>query len=788
MKKSTKSFSSKFFFLFLSLILLLSSNAWGSKKIIDKTQSINKTNTANAGDIIVKKWADDKKSAFSFSFDDSYETHYTNVRPILNQFGFHGTFYIIAGEINDNYPAEWRYGIWSQFLEMAQEGHEMGAHTMTHPHLPKLNVGDINTPGTIKYELYQAKNIIENKIGQDVISIAYPYTEHNTTVDNIASQYYVNGRAMGDLPNSSSPSGNQWYGLTAKEPEFNDPRNSLDDDLDELNEYKNYLLNSINNEKWTIFFGHEVLPFSHMVDSLNSMYLPISNEWLTEFTQYVKDKSDNNDVWVETVGNVTRYIKERDNFYFNIVSNTSNQITIDIGDGLDDNIFNYPLTVDIAIPNNWSDVLFTQNNVSQTITPFTVSGTKYISVKVDPSGSDVTIQNSATIFTITSSAGSGGNVTPLGNTSVDQGNSQDFTITPNTGYQIENITVDGNSVVVTSPAGQTYTFTNVTADHNITATFSIIQLSITASTSANGTITPSGNVLVNYGSNKSFTITPNSGYMIESISVDGNPVTVTSTSGQTYTFTNVITNHSISATFVNQQLTILVSASANGTITPSGSVLVNYGTNKSFAITPNAGYKIGSITVDGNPETVTTYSGQTYTFTNVTANHSISTTFIEDIVYYTFSGKVLYGNTSNTPLQNVTVKITSSSANFEATTNSSGDFQINNLIPGTYQISFSTANNWGGVNATDALRTVRVFANLDAFTSLQNIAGDVNDDGNVNSTDALLIARRFAGLIQTFSIPEWVYDAPASITIANQNVTLNIQSLAAGDVDGSLMP
>ncbi|MCH8325752.1 MAG: carboxypeptidase regulatory-like domain-containing protein [Bacteroidetes bacterium] len=162
--------------------------------------------------------------------------------------------------------------------------------------------------------------------------------------------------------------------------------------------------------------------------------------------------------------------------------------------------------------------------------------------------------------------------------------------------------------------------------------------------------------------------------------------------------------------------------------------------------------------------------------------------FSSIVTNYTFSGKVTYNNSANSPLANVTLKLTSSNSTVEASTNSTGDFQFNNLIPGTYQITLTTTNAWGGVNATDALRTVRVFANLDTFTDLQKKAGDVNNDGSINSTDALLMVRRFAGLISSFSIQDWVFDVPISITITTQNESVNIKALAAGDVDGSLIP
>lgn len=70
-------------------------------------------------------------------------------------------------------------------------------------------------------------------------------------------------------------------------------------------------------------------------------------------------------------------------------------------------------------------------------------------------------------FTIIATAGSGGFITPSGNVTVNSGASQTFTIVPATGYYITVVLVDGSSV----GAVASYTFTNVTADHTIRATF-----------------------------------------------------------------------------------------------------------------------------------------------------------------------------------------------------------------------------------------------------------------------------------------------------------------------------
>ena len=70
-------------------------------------------------------------------------------------------------------------------------------------------------------------------------------------------------------------------------------------------------------------------------------------------------------------------------------------------------------------------------------------------------------------YTIRSSAGTGGSISPSGNTTVKEGNDQIYTITANDGYEIKDVLVDGTSV----GAVTTYTFSDVSGNHTIAATF-----------------------------------------------------------------------------------------------------------------------------------------------------------------------------------------------------------------------------------------------------------------------------------------------------------------------------
>ena len=144
---------------------------------------------------------------------------------------------------------------------------------------------------------------------------------------------------------------------------------------------------------------------------------------------------------------------------------------------------------------------------------------------------------------------------------------------------------------------------------------------IVASAGNGGTISPSGTITVRKNGSLTLTITPNTGYRIKSVEVDGIEVGAVSS----YTFENVNDNHSILAIFAKDTYTITASAGSGGSISPSGANSVAYGGSQSFTITPGEGYEIQSVMVDG--QNVGAVSS--YTFDNVQRDHNISAVFVK---------------------------------------------------------------------------------------------------------------------------------------------------------------
>ena len=226
-------------------------------------------------------------------------------------------------------------------------------------------------------------------------------------------------------------------------------------------------------------------------------------------------------------------------------------------------------------------------------------------------------------YEITTSVEGNGTITET--STVNCGDNKQITITPaNDCYRIASVMVDGVEAI-TDVVDGVYTFTNVTADHNIAATFEQITYTFTVNAGENGTITANdvnGNV-ANCGEDKSFTIAANEGYSIASVMVDGSDVTdaVIAANG-VYTFTNVAEAHTIAATFsINSyNLTIHYVYADDSEAAADYTATLDYGATYSVASPEITGYTANQTMVEGTmpAEDVTvtvTYNVNSYNLT-----------------------------------------------------------------------------------------------------------------------------------------------------------------------------
>ena len=153
------------------------------------------------------------------------------------------------------------------------------------------------------------------------------------------------------------------------------------------------------------------------------------------------------------------------------------------------------------------------------------------------------------------------------------------------GQQFKEWEVVSGTITLASSTSETTTFTMPTEAVSVKANYEAIPVTgytITATAGANGSITPSGAVGVAAGGSQTFTISPSSGYVIDTLKVDGLEVTATTS----YTFSDVKANHTIEVTFKQESQTPDVTAPS--ITTQPGNATVKVGETATFTIAVNS--------------------------------------------------------------------------------------------------------------------------------------------------------------------------------------------------------
>ena len=119
------------------------------------------------------------------TFDDGYTDNYTNLLPLMQQYGYRGVIYLLGDfEVRYNYwdvdadPTEPRADIMSREQKQAfvAAGWEIGAHTLRHPHLPQLPLPEAAA------EISQSKAALEAALQTEIVSFAYPFGDLSAAV------------------------------------------------------------------------------------------------------------------------------------------------------------------------------------------------------------------------------------------------------------------------------------------------------------------------------------------------------------------------------------------------------------------------------------------------------------------------------------------------------------------------------------------------------------------------------------------------------------------------------
>lgn len=250
----------------------------------------------------------DRAAAISYTFDDNLRDQYTVAVPMLNEVGFKGTFFVIAGvtsetvedaEKKDGQKRAWGGITWSELKTMDAQGHEIASHTWTHPNLTK------SPPEEVDVQFSKAYDAIKTHIGKPPLTLAFPFNASTPEIQTAALKYHVAYRAyqLGTGSNSTVKSLNSW--------------------ADKL----------VQEKKWGVTMTHAIT---------NGYAAMSSPEILRDHWKYVKSRD--REIWVDTFANIARYEKERGDAKLTL-SEKAGTLTCVLTSTLDPQLYDVPLTL-----------------------------------------------------------------------------------------------------------------------------------------------------------------------------------------------------------------------------------------------------------------------------------------------------------------------------------------------------------------------------------------------------------------------------------------------------------
>jgi peptidoglycan/xylan/chitin deacetylase (PgdA/CDA1 family) len=266
---------------------------------------------------------------------------------------------------------------WTDLKDYAARGYEPASHTVTHAHLAILDTANMG------YELKMSKDDILKHLGPKyTFSAEVPFGIEDKRVMKFGFPIYdalrnsmpepwmeeIN-RGYKEQPGNSNKEYVQWQrGPLSKTP---------------MDLMKSWVDTSLAHDNiWLVLVFHGI-------DDIG--WEPTPHEKLQQYFEYIK--SNENNIWVGTFGDVARYVRERMGAKVK-TNDEKDKITVDLTHSLDPKTYDLPLTLKTYVPENWENVTVKQDDKKQKLSSAKDSGGTYILYHAFPNKGSIKISKS----------------------------------------------------------------------------------------------------------------------------------------------------------------------------------------------------------------------------------------------------------------------------------------------------------------------------------------------------------------------------------------------------------
>ena len=265
---------------------------------------------AQNADVSVCRFKDDKLAAISLTFDDGLLDHDTVVKPLLEEYGYKATFYVVvnwADHANDQ-PTRpnRRYMNWEQIKSLADAGHEIGNHSMKHYQLTKAKTFD-----DVIHEINDPITIFNKKLGFKPLTFCFPGNARNEKIFQQTLIKHINARTTQQMFGGKNYTHQQTV---------------------------NWVDRTLANKQWGVAMIHAIL------EGYGWAPFPNGKKDFIAVLDLLKQHDDQ--LWIDTFANVSKYVKLRDDVKLQWIKNDQSFM---LKTDLDTNVYDLPLTVKITV-------------------------------------------------------------------------------------------------------------------------------------------------------------------------------------------------------------------------------------------------------------------------------------------------------------------------------------------------------------------------------------------------------------------------------------------------------
>ncbi len=235
----------------------------------------------------------------------------------------------------------------------------------------------------------------------------------------------------------------------------------------------------------------------------------------------------------------------------------------------------------------------------------------------------VTVVYEKVSYTVSKGAASGGSFT-VDKTSATYGDTITVNTTPSTGYRVKSVSTSPSATVTTATAGSKYTFPMPAANTTVTVEFEKIAYTVSKGAASGGSFTVPATATM--GDTVTVNTTPSTGYRVKSVSTSPSATVTTATAGSKYTFTMPASNITVNVAFEKIPYTVGKGVTVNGSLAADKTTAV-MGDTVTVTTSPDAGYKVKSVSTSPSASVSTVTADSKYTFTMPAANITVNAAF-----------------------------------------------------------------------------------------------------------------------------------------------------------------